>query len=96
MIIWSGQGWLVIPITMLCGALAQGVAKVLEVRGLLEPGSPWPTSLGLLLAGPLVGELARLLDLEPDRRDTLYFIPLRTWAWILPFIALVHHAVNTL
>ena len=104
MIIWSGWGLLVPLLAFACGMA--GGAAVQPLTG--ERGIVVGVGLGWLVAAGLVFLIARRLSarervlVDPRtgqtvrlrRRDSLFFVPMRYWTWVLAVLGVLALALG--
>ncbi len=95
-IIWKRRGWMVAAITFGCCLLSEIISEAITHDDTCYQKSPYPISIAFFVASLLTLWLTysfRTFDANTGeykwvQRDTLFFIPIFYWIWILCAISI--------
>jgi len=89
MIIWSGYGFVVVIVVLLCGVGVELVTETLADDDTFYQQSSWPLPLALAISGFLTFLFNRVA-LDDDRGEhSLFFVPVFIWGPLLGLIAVI-------
>ena len=109
MLIWTGWGWLVPVIVFVVSLLTQVTSQAVTGQDQIYKEQSWLFATSTLVSGIIVWFLGKYFDEKKGRvvidketgqemllrsSDSLFFVPLRFWAFILPVIGIVYALVD--
>ena len=97
LIFWKGKGWQVLVVTFLSSLLAEIITRVVTKDDQFYQTNPYPFSISLLISSLICLYISRKskkpiqandlnvqnVRMENKYPDTLFFIPIEYWVWIL-------------
>ncbi len=97
-IIWKRKGWMVAATTFGCCLISEIISEALTHDDTFYQKNPYPISIAFFVSSLLTLWLTFYLK-APDpktgrdkwvQKDTLFFIPIFYWVWILCAISIVN------
>jgi len=94
-IIWRGKGWVIVLIVFGCSLIGELTSEFFTRDETFYQTSPYPLAVALFISGLItfyaVNKLEEMAAASntPQRKNTLFFIPVRYWGWLLIFFSML-------